>query len=355
VPRRTGSPRNRGRARPWKRLVVSEDCHPHCHPSGDPSLSVGRTSRGALIARSRRFRSRHRDRAPPVVSRRSRRVRPACAPGQRSAEPLAPGGAEPASSGAEIAAESAPLVSFWWGGAGLALSRFGGSSAHPAVWQMPPDGILVRGAMSGWRPRGVRADRGAGRADRRRCGGGGRCGDAGGGGCRLPRLWACLGPRLQPVHADAAPSAGLRTAGAGAAGRAALRVSGGFCCRGPGTCIAGPLRQRTGSGTQCVRCVLVATTRDGQTRLGGQRWRCGGCRRRFTARSASAFSGRRRTRLHRLPTQPQRNLGPRPIGGLVATGTETADDRRAGVHRFREGGCAVSGSDLAPVGGGSRR
>jgi hypothetical protein len=34
------------------------------------------------------------------------------------------------------------------------------------------------------------------------------------------------------------------------------------------------------------------TRRDGQTRLGGQRWRCHSCRRRFTARSTSAFPGR---------------------------------------------------------------
>jgi transposase-like protein len=32
------------------------------------------------------------------------------------------------------------------------------------------------------------------------------------------------------------------------------------------------------------------TRRDGQTHLGGQRWRCTACRRRFTARSTSAFS-----------------------------------------------------------------
>src|SRR5215813_5109725 len=43
---------------------------------------------------------------------------------------------------------------------------------------------------------------------------------------------------------------------------------------------------------QCVRCGSRTTRRDGQTRLGGQRWRCAACRRRFTARSASAFSGR---------------------------------------------------------------
>src|ERR687893_814618 len=42
----------------------------------------------------------------------------------------------------------------------------------------------------------------------------------------------------------------------------------------------------------CVRCGSGRTRRDGQTRLGGQRWRCNDCRRRFTARSASAFSGR---------------------------------------------------------------
>ncbi len=43
---------------------------------------------------------------------------------------------------------------------------------------------------------------------------------------------------------------------------------------------------------QCVRCGRDKTRRDGQTRLGGQRWRCTTCGRRFTARSSSAFSGR---------------------------------------------------------------
>ena len=43
----------------------------------------------------------------------------------------------------------------------------------------------------------------------------------------------------------------------------------------------------------CVRCGNTETRRDGHTRLGGQRWRCDACGRRFTARSASAFSGRR--------------------------------------------------------------
>jgi IS6 family transposase len=40
----------------------------------------------------------------------------------------------------------------------------------------------------------------------------------------------------------------------------------------------------------CVRCGCEATRRDGRTRLGGPRWRCGTCRRRFTARSTSACS-----------------------------------------------------------------
>jgi transposase, IS6 family len=43
---------------------------------------------------------------------------------------------------------------------------------------------------------------------------------------------------------------------------------------------------------QCIRCGSRATRRDGHTRLGGQRWRCNDCRRRFTTRSGSAFSGR---------------------------------------------------------------
>jgi transposase-like protein len=41
-----------------------------------------------------------------------------------------------------------------------------------------------------------------------------------------------------------------------------------------------------------MRCGSGRTRRDGQTRLGGQRWRCNDCRRRFTTRSGSAFSGR---------------------------------------------------------------
>ena len=40
----------------------------------------------------------------------------------------------------------------------------------------------------------------------------------------------------------------------------------------------------------CVRCCSSAKRRDGHTQLGGQRWRCSDCRRRFTSRSTSAFS-----------------------------------------------------------------
>src|SRR4028118_1833589 len=41
---------------------------------------------------------------------------------------------------------------------------------------------------------------------------------------------------------------------------------------------------------QCIRCGSERTRKDGQTRLGGQRWRCNDCRRLFTSRSTSAFS-----------------------------------------------------------------
>ncbi len=41
---------------------------------------------------------------------------------------------------------------------------------------------------------------------------------------------------------------------------------------------------------QCIRCGSEQTRKDGQTRLGGQRWRCNACHCRFTARSTSAFS-----------------------------------------------------------------
>jgi transposase-like protein len=40
-----------------------------------------------------------------------------------------------------------------------------------------------------------------------------------------------------------------------------------------------------------IRCGSEPTRRDGQTSLGGQRWRCTRCRWRFTARSSSASSG----------------------------------------------------------------
>ncbi len=41
---------------------------------------------------------------------------------------------------------------------------------------------------------------------------------------------------------------------------------------------------------QCIRCESERTRLDGQTRLGGQRWRCNQCGRLFTGRSTSAFS-----------------------------------------------------------------
>src|SRR5882762_9294556 len=40
------------------------------------------------------------------------------------------------------------------------------------------------------------------------------------------------------------------------------------------------------------RCRSVIVTKDGTTQLGGQRFRCSHCGRRFTRRSSSAFSGR---------------------------------------------------------------
>ena len=42
----------------------------------------------------------------------------------------------------------------------------------------------------------------------------------------------------------------------------------------------------------CPRCQSVIMTRDGTTHLGGQRFRCAHCGRRFTRRSDSAFSCR---------------------------------------------------------------
>src|ERR1700716_132136 len=42
----------------------------------------------------------------------------------------------------------------------------------------------------------------------------------------------------------------------------------------------------------CPRCSSLILTKDGTTQLGGQRFRCSQCRRRFTRRSSSAFSGR---------------------------------------------------------------
>jgi IS6 family transposase len=42
----------------------------------------------------------------------------------------------------------------------------------------------------------------------------------------------------------------------------------------------------------CSRCSSLIVTKDGTTQLGGQRFRCSQCGRRFTRRSNSAFSGR---------------------------------------------------------------
>ena len=42
----------------------------------------------------------------------------------------------------------------------------------------------------------------------------------------------------------------------------------------------------------CPRCGSLIVTKDGITQLGGQRFRCSQCGRRFTRRSSSAFSGR---------------------------------------------------------------
>jgi transposase-like protein len=61
------------------------------------------------------------------------------------------------------------------------------------------------------------------------------------------------------------------------------------------------LWQRNGAGRlttggrvvmACPRCKSVTVTKDGNTQLGGQRFRCSSCGRRFTRRSTSAFSGR---------------------------------------------------------------
>src|SRR6266581_4222605 len=42
----------------------------------------------------------------------------------------------------------------------------------------------------------------------------------------------------------------------------------------------------------CPRCSSESVMKDGTTGLGGQRFRCSRCSRRFTRRSTSAFSGR---------------------------------------------------------------
>ncbi len=45
-----------------------------------------------------------------------------------------------------------------------------------------------------------------------------------------------------------------------------------------------------GLAMKSIQCESERIRKDGQTRLGGQRWRCNACGRRFTARSTSAFS-----------------------------------------------------------------
>src|SRR6266508_867569 len=55
----------------------------------------------------------------------------------------------------------------------------------------------------------------------------------------------------------------------------------------------GPRSLTTGGPVDGVpRCKSVMMTKDGTTQLGGQRFRCSQCGRRFTRRSSSAFSGR---------------------------------------------------------------
>ena len=48
--------------------------------------------------------------------------------------------------------------------------------------------------------------------------------------------------------------------------------------------------EEKGLVVRCIRCESKRTRKEGQTRLGGQRWRCNECHRRLTARSTSAFS-----------------------------------------------------------------
>ena len=59
----------------------------------------------------------------------------------------------------------------------------------------------------------------------------------------------------------------------------------------------------------CIRCGDGRTRRDGHTRLGGQRWRCKQCRRRFTARSTSAFSEKKGKKLSAMGPVPMRITG----------------------------------------------
>ncbi len=62
-----------------------------------------------------------------------------------------------------------------------------------------------------------------------------------------------------------------------------------FCCTHVGRYNDQPGIEK-GLIMRCIRCGSEQTRRDGHTRLGGQRWRCNECRRRFTARSKTAFA-----------------------------------------------------------------
>lgn len=65
-----------------------------------------------------------------------------------------------------------------------------------------------------------------------------------------------------------------------------------FRCRRVGGILTRLCRLGRRRARACVRCGSAKTRRDGQPRLGGQRWRGNDCRRRFTVRSDSAVAGR---------------------------------------------------------------
>jgi transposase-like protein len=61
-----------------------------------------------------------------------------------------------------------------------------------------------------------------------------------------------------------------------------------YCCSGVGKYNTSAVEEKALT-MKSIRCESERTRKDVQTRLGGQRWRCNACRRRFTARSTSAF------------------------------------------------------------------